>query len=186
MTRTPAQAIADIKAQSAHGLPFKSGMCKQRTRLAYGVPSDGSVDAAQAWARTKHKHPASTVADAPRGALIWWTGGSQGHGHVGIKAANAAVWSVDIKRPGHWDKVPIEQISRSWPNLRLVGWSEDIDGVRVVKAGPMTRGKQIDAALARMHKAHANAVKKGKKMRAAKIQRGIDALESITPHRKGI
>lgn len=181
MTRTVAQAIADIKAQSAHGLPFKPGMCKQRTRLAYGVPSDGSASASEAWSRTRHRHPASTVADAPRGALIWWTGGSKGHGHVGIKAGNAYVWSVDIKRPGRWDKVPIEQITRSWPSLRLVGWSEDIDGVRVVTAS--TKWSRTRARLlAALDHPDARGIKPGRK----KVHTALAAIRAAiktTPKR---
>lgn len=181
MAHTVAQAIAHVRHQSQHGPSVKPGMCKQQTRIAYAVPSDGSASASEAWSRTRHKHPAATVADAPRGALVWWTGGSKGHGHVGIKAGNAYVWSVDIKRPGRWDKVPIEQITRDWPGLRLVGWSEDIDGVRVVTAS--TRWSRTRARLlAALDHPDARGIKPGRKKVWAAIAT-IRAAIKATPKR---
>lgn len=134
VVRTNEEAIDAVARQSATGKPFKVGMCKQRTRMAYGVPSDGSNDATEAFGRTKHRLTV-TGAKAPRGALLWWTGGSEGHGHVAIADGKGGVWSVDIKRDGFWDHVPFGQIAKSFPSLRFAGVSADIDGVRVIGAG---------------------------------------------------
>lgn len=131
MVRTNEEAIDAVARQSATGKPFKVGMCKQRTRMAYGVPSDGSNDATEAFGRTKHRL-AVTGAKAPRGAILWWTGGSKGHGHVAIADGKGGVWSVDIKRNGFWDHVPFGQIAKSFPNVKFAGVSQDIDGVRVI------------------------------------------------------
>ncbi len=131
MVRTNEEAIDAVARQSATGKPFRVGMCKQRTRMAYGVPSDGTNDATEAFGRTKHRL-AVTGAKAPRGAILWWTGGSKGHGHVAIADGKGGVWSVDIKRDGFWDHVPFGQIAKSFPNVKFAGVSQDIDGVRVI------------------------------------------------------
>lgn len=131
MTNTPDEAIAHCAAQV--GTPFKVGLCKQRTRIAYAVPSDGSGSATEAWHRTDHRLsvPGSL---APRGALLWWTGGANGYGHVAIADGKGGAWSVDIIRSGYWGHVPFAEIGRTWPNLAFAGVSRDIDGVVVVPA----------------------------------------------------
>lgn len=134
MPNDPEDAIANVAAQSAHGPRFEVGLCKRKTREAYGVPSDGSKSAAAAWARTKHR-----IAPGPvRGALRWYLGGADGYGHVTIDDGKGGEWSVDITRPGYWDHVPVGTITRRWPNLRYVGTSLDIDGVKVVELPPRT------------------------------------------------
>lgn len=119
------EAIAHIARQSEHGPRFPVGMCKQQTRLAYDVPSDGSQDATEAFGRTHYRINGVWVP----GAFAWWTGGSHGHGHVAVLAFHyGLVWSVDVKRPGYWDRVPFEQIHRWAPSLVFRGLSLDIDG----------------------------------------------------------
>lgn len=130
MTRTPAQALSLVQHQSENGPAFAVGMCKRETREAFAVPSDGSGNASTAWTRTDHR-----VAPNPwiPGTLAWWTGGANGDGHVAILAhEHGYVWSVDIRRDGYWDRVPLGAISLTWPRLTFAGYSRDIDGVPVV------------------------------------------------------
>jgi hypothetical protein len=139
--RTPAQAAAACARQSTRGPSFGIGECKLRVRLAYNVPSDGSPSAAVAWTRTQYRHPVpADLASIPDGALLWWTGGSHGFGHVAIKWGTvrgadgrfaAACWSTDLRRAGRFDRVPVADVHARW-GLTLAGWSEDIDGVRVL------------------------------------------------------
>lgn len=130
MPRKPAGAVASVFDQSKNGPAFPVGLCKRKTREAYLIPSDGSATAAEAWERTDHRFDARRV--WVPGAFAWWTGGAKGYGHVGFLAFEPGdVWSVDIKRPGFWDRVPLERITRDWPNLREAGFSLDIDGVKV-------------------------------------------------------
>lgn len=151
MTRTPVAAVAAARQQSEHGPPFAPNLCKRQTRLAFSVPSDGSTNAATAWTRTDHRLPDS--APWTPGALVWWTGGTGGHGHVAFCAYRTGyVWSVDIKRPGYWDRVPLEQITRTWPRLKFAGRSRDIDGV-IVAPVRLPATPVIDAALASAVKA---------------------------------
>lgn len=131
MTRTPDQAIKVVSGMSASGTRFGAGLCKRKTREAYAVPSDGSNDATEAWGRVDHR--LNVPGDkAPRGALLWWTGGSEGHGHVAIADGKGGVWSVDVKRTGCWDHVPFAGIASWAPRLKWAGVSRDIDGVTVV------------------------------------------------------
>ncbi|WP_248579889.1 hypothetical protein [Nocardioides sp. InS609-2] len=132
------RALGNAARQSRNGPTFGVNECKQRVRELYGVPSDGSPDATRAWQRTKHRHPIGDLKAIPPGALVWWTGGTpsgsapDGHGHVAPVAGNGMCWSTDIKRDGRFDLVSIASIAAAWPRLRLAGWSEDIDGVRVL------------------------------------------------------
>jgi hypothetical protein len=141
MTRTGEEAIAVARRESSDGTRFDVGLCLQRVRLCYGVAALYG-DATTAWLRAGHKHPTTDPAAIPRGVPIFWTGGSSGHGHVAISAGNGECWSTDILRRGRWDKVPIRLIGTTW-GLRLVGWTEDLNGVRVFAAGN-TDGKEVD------------------------------------------
>lgn len=160
MTRTATEALRAAAAQSRMGPTFGVNECKMRTRLLYEVPSDGTPDATAAWHAADFKHPIpDDLADIPTGALVWWLGGTPtasnpaGHGHVAPHNGGGRVWSTDIKRPGRFDLVDIEVISASWPRLRLVGWSEDIDGVRVITPprppGRLSRARALLLIIAR-------------------------------------
>lgn len=132
-TRTPTEALLAARRQSDDGPAFGVNECKQRVRELYSVPSDGSPDATAAWHRTQHRHSKLTpLEELPPGALVWWTGGAAGRGHVALYAGKGRVWSTDIKRAGRFDLVSLSVIADAWPSLDLVGWSEDIDGVRVL------------------------------------------------------
>lgn len=130
--RTPDQALALAFSQSTGNDPaFQVGRCKAETRELYNVDSDGARSAAAAWLRTDDR--IKVAGDkAPRGALVWWRGGSDGNGHVAIADGHGYVWSVDIKRPGRWDRVPFATIGATWHKLIFAGVSRDIDGVRVL------------------------------------------------------
>ncbi len=143
MTRTPAQALTAARTQSRYGPAFGVGECKRRVRELYNVPSDGAGSAAIAWTRTRHRHTFVDQAPPP-GALIWWLGGAHDYGHVALYAGDGQVWSTDIKRGGYFDLVPVHTIVTSWPSLRLVGWSEDIDGVRVINTQEEDMPKYTD------------------------------------------
>jgi hypothetical protein len=63
----------------------------------------------------------------PRGYPVFWSGGSAGHGHIAIAAGDGACWSTDIRRPGYFDRVPIDEIRTAW-GLTLLGWTTDLNG----------------------------------------------------------
>ncbi len=128
-TATPAQALARARNQSVNGPTYEPGMCLRAVRTMYGVPSL-YPDAATAWAHTRHR----TNSEAA-GVLVWWTGGSHGHGHVAIATGDGYCWSVDIRRPGRFDRVPIITITREW-GLTFAGMSRDLNDRQVVPDPP--------------------------------------------------
>jgi hypothetical protein len=115
------------------------GFCLREVRECYNV-GPAADTAALGWKATKlrgHGRP-------PRGAVAWWVGGTptekhpEGAGHVAIctgwgPSELGDVFSTDIKRGGWFDRVAIEAIHAEWPKLRYVGWSKDINGVRVIE-----------------------------------------------------
>lgn len=121
------RAIKAARRQSKNGPRFDPGMCLRETRLAMGIGA-GAPDAIGAWRRAKRRHPEKDPANFPRGVPVFWSGGSEGHGHVAIATGhNGMCWTVDKLRPGFWDRVPIDSITREW-RLNLLGWTEDLNG----------------------------------------------------------
>ena len=130
-------AIAEARRRSEEGPHRDSGICLILVRECYGIPPggnanmDGDADAFDAWFRSEHKHPETNPARVPRGVPIFWQGGSANHGHVAIATGfSGNCWSTDIKRKGYFDRCKITQIHEDW-NLKLLGWTEDLNGVRV-------------------------------------------------------
>jgi hypothetical protein len=130
-------AISRATYQSAHGPRFGVGECMMRTRALYGAPAigdydgDGSADAEDGWKFAKLKHPFDgDYAGVPRGVPFWWSGGSNDNGHVAPTLGDGECMSTDILRGGYYDKVPLALIAQRW-GLKPLGWTEDIDGVRV-------------------------------------------------------
>lgn len=127
-----AHPIAEARRRSRSPHPTSEvGMCKREVRECLGVTVSRSADAAECWREAKHKHPETDPRRIPRGVPVFWTGGSSGHGHVALATGfRGECFSTDIRRPGYFDKVPIDLIEAKW-GLELVGWTEDFDGVRV-------------------------------------------------------
>ena len=131
------QAIARAQYQSAHGPQYGKGQCMQRTRELFGAPAigdydgDGDADAEDGWKFAKFKHPFDgNYSAVPRGVPFWWSGGSNDNGHVAPTEGGGRCMSTDIVRTGYYDDVPLALIAQKW-GLRPLGWTEDIDGVRV-------------------------------------------------------
>jgi len=159
MVRTVDEALAYIADQSAHGPAFGENECQMQCHLAYDIPTDGTPTAAAWWAKSAYQHPTADPSTAPRGAFHYFLGGSSGAGHVMVSQGGSPSWSTDIARPGYFDTTTVEAVLKSWPLLRYVGWTEDIDGVRVwepdpvVKPTPTPNHPNIDAARADLQKA---------------------------------
>lgn len=127
-------AIRTARLRSKSPRPTsEKGMCLREVRECYAVAAL-YPDAATAWHQAERKHRETDPRKIPRGVPVFWTGGSGGFGHVAIATgwSMGRCWSTDILRPGWFDKVPIELIGSKW-DMRLVGWTEDLNGVRVWK-----------------------------------------------------
>lgn len=176
MSKVSERAIAAAAYQSKNGPRFGYGLCLQRCRMCYDVDAL-EPDAASAWAHAKFRHTQTNPVKIPRGVPVFWTGGSSGHGHIAISTGDGWCWSTDIKRTGYFDKVPIADIHSQW-GLTLVGWTEDINGVRVWDAPQPdpTRGPHVDAAIDELKKS------KGRGKRWAAIQAALKSLLGIKSH----
>lgn len=98
------------------------GLCQSHCRTAYGLPA-WAPSAIEAWNRIpeKHKHRTSNPNNAPRGALIYYSGGQFGHVviAIGVRTHDKCL-SNDYVRPGRIDVAP-----RSFPRwgIKCEGWS---------------------------------------------------------------
>jgi GH25 family lysozyme M1 (1,4-beta-N-acetylmuramidase) len=97
-------------------------MCGQFCAAMYGYGSSGYRDALTQWnlIPAGRRHPGKT--DAPAGSLLFWGGGSAGHGHVAIADGLGNVWSIDISGAGTVSSVPAGTISSRW-GLPYLGWT---------------------------------------------------------------
>lgn len=125
-------------AQAEHAHPSRNwhDRCQEFTHDAYGVPSDGTPTAAAAWAHAKYRHPETDPLMIPRGVPTYWLGGSSGAGHAAPSRGGGSVWGTDLVRDGNVDIYAIADVHARW-GLTLVGWTEDIDGVRVWQPDPV-------------------------------------------------
>lgn len=96
--------------------------CQSFCRQAYGVKA-WSGTAIGAWDRIPdaYRHHGGKPSDAPRGALLYYSGGKAGHVAIAIgKASSDKCLSNDYVRKGRIDVAP-----RTFPRwkIRYVGWS---------------------------------------------------------------
>lgn len=127
-TRSVKEAMAFIAREIKEGPKFRSGLCKRKTREAFLIPSDGTGNATGAWNKTRHRFHGAWI----WGGLIYWTGGSEGNGHVAVmRWRKGHIRSVDYPRTGHWNNTTVEALEAAWPNIRFAGTALDIDGVTV-------------------------------------------------------
>lgn len=103
------------------------GYCLRFARSCAGVRAL-YLTATEGWRGAQHRH---LVGTPPRGSFVWWSGGGKGYGHVAVSDGRGYVWSTDIVRMGMIDRVSLAYLAARWGNLTYLGWSEDINGVRV-------------------------------------------------------
>lgn len=132
--RTVAEARRHIQTMMRNGETFRFGMCKKQCRQAYAIPTDGSVDAKEAYRRTDHRFTGMWIP----GAFAWWR--NDGHWHVAICAFRKGyVFSTDLPKAGQWGRIPLTDVHRYWPGTTFVGFSRDIDGKTPVKVPRIVR-----------------------------------------------
>lgn len=119
-------AAAATWARGRVGTKGYGGMCLQFTRLAHEVgPKYGH--ARLAWQRSR-QHRTSSTAQMPVGVPIWLDKPGSKYGHVAVYVGNGQMVTTRASTNRiHLDSV---DLWRSW-GWRVLGWSEDINGVRV-------------------------------------------------------
>jgi hypothetical protein len=103
-------------------------MCANHVVRALDVPFIGADDATEAYEMMKAAGKINTTAPVPVGAMLFWTGGSGGHGHVAIRHPNgptgtSLIASTDVNGPRTTGVVPFSWFAKNWPDIKYVGWS---------------------------------------------------------------
>jgi hypothetical protein len=108
----------------------RPGMCLQQSRIWAGI-SAKYPDATTAWLHTHDRH--SGDRRVPRGAMAFWIGGSDGHGHVapGVGGAGSPVRSTDAGGTGIVATRTLAWFDENWPGLHYIGWAWDLNDVTI-------------------------------------------------------
>lgn len=129
MTRDSKAALAWARGQHRdRGTEWK-GLCLVFVRSCFGVGAH-FPSAAAAWHGAEIRHRQTDGNRVPRGVPYFWTGGSQGFGHVVLTAGGGKCWSNDVDVSGGISLVHINDITRRWGQTPQ-GWTEDLNGIRV-------------------------------------------------------
>jgi hypothetical protein len=136
MRQTGREAIAWCADQQAHPTVDWTFHCLAMVGAAWAIDPVGGggawPNAWDAWTRsTQH-----SIDPPPPGAPVYWelyARGSDGvrrnYGHIAVADVfDGLCWSIDIRRHGCVDLVPLNEIARQWDG-RYVGWSSDLEGV---------------------------------------------------------
>lgn len=99
-------------------------LCLSFVRQAYNLPAV-YPSAIAAWNGADLKRHTTNAATIPRGAPVFWQGGTWGH--VAISLGDGTCLSNDVRRRGRIDRVRIDAISAAW-GFRLLGYTRDLNG----------------------------------------------------------
>lgn len=130
MPLPPSESIARARAQLGTYDIDRKGMCLKVSRSWPQVSALYS-DASTGWRNTDYRHPGDK--NAPVGAMLWWTGGPDGFGHVAISDGGGFCISTDWKdgyQAGYLNRAHVDEITTRW-GLPFQGWSEDINEKRI-------------------------------------------------------
>lgn len=113
-----AQAIAKAKSFKTYAV----GRCDEFVAMVYGFGSSGYATAVKNWQGTPEslRHPGDW--NAPAGALMYWSGGSTGAGHVAISLGNGSIISTDATGPGIVGVIDAKTPTAKWGHPYL-GWT---------------------------------------------------------------
>lgn len=103
------------------------GYCQQQTRQWSGIAALYG-DAATAWENTNDRHPGDR--HPPRGAHVFWKGGSKGYGHVAMSLGNQQIRSTDAGGSGVVATRHIDWVTQNW-GLPYAGWAWDNNEVTI-------------------------------------------------------
>jgi hypothetical protein len=132
------------------------GSCLRFVQSAFGAPAK-HFDAKEAWEATEFKHADRDLPNVSCPVWFTWSGTVNGRFH---DYGHVAVWSPEsgkfLSSPLWWAAGvnsqwvdSLEDFTRILgPSCKYLGWSEDLNGLRIV--APQTRPKGVTMLLARM------------------------------------
>jgi len=170
---TPLEALTLAKEKVEKGVascPHHDeiqGMCAHVAACNYGFATCGCTDATSLWHSLPKKYRRfgiERMKEAPAGAVLFWTGGSEGHGHAGLADGRGNVLGTDQPVTGRFGRVPIGKIQDDW-GLDPAGWAfpffelaaNDSRKPPKVKGPQVLRTPNIDRFIASQHDAIAAA-----------------------------
>jgi hypothetical protein len=107
------------------------GNCGHLAACCYGFSALGFNDAASAWfgAPRKYKRRGlDKMVEAPAGALVFWTKGSKGFGHVGISDGRGNILATDLPTTSRMGRFPIEKVTDRFTLCEPAGWTPPFFG----------------------------------------------------------
>ncbi|HEY7858500.1 MAG TPA: hypothetical protein VIC82_08375 [Candidatus Nanopelagicales bacterium] len=116
---------------------FPTRSCLLFVRIALQAPRRFPT-AMSAWAHARYRYR-TAIWLIPAGVPVY-TKGASGAGHIVLSLGNGLVRSTDWPRVGHVGTVLLTTLLATWHH-RYVGWSADLDGVRVWNDGPSGRNR---------------------------------------------
>lgn len=118
---SPTQAIQNALKTTRND----PGMCDRWVAAYYGYGSSGYATAIAHWnaITPENKHPGDV--NAPAGALVFWSGGSSGAGHVALSLGGGKIISTDYPRSGITSQTTIDAISSGWGE-HYQGWATPV------------------------------------------------------------
>lgn len=152
---------------------WPAGYCLKYVRSAHGIGSRYPT-AISAWYNAAHRH--SGDHRPPPGVPVFLAGGR--YGHVAVSAGGGLCWSTDAVAYGRVDLVGIDALAAKW-GYQVLGWTEDLNGVRVYYPPVIDASRAAAATRARGTVAHGRLLKRAL---AAEVGRGLMRLST---HRLG-
>jgi len=121
----------------------EAGLCHQYSRSVFGV--DRYYDPSwQNWLNLKYKHEDRKFPDASVPVWFDWWGKLKGdlvkkqYGHTAVRDKSGKVYSSPLSGTGHAVFNSVDDLVKAFGNgMKYVGWSEDINNVRVVQENDM-------------------------------------------------
>ena len=110
-------------------------LCLKFVRTCFGVKAK-EPNAKKAWENAKFKHSTTNSKTIPAGVPVFWKTRTV-NWHVAISIGGGKCISTDIFRRGKPDIVGIDTLSKAW-GATLLGWTEDVNGVRVYEKPKVT------------------------------------------------
>lgn len=122
----PSNARETVRS-ARQSVSYPPGHCLEWSRERADIPARYS-DAATAWTHATGRRPGDRT--PPVGAAVYWTGGSNGYGHVAISVGRGRIRSTDAPGLGQVGTVPLRWVETEW-GLRYAGWANSINGYTI-------------------------------------------------------
>jgi hypothetical protein len=123
MANNADQTVKSAEASTSNGV----GMCLQWSRQRAAIASK-YPDAATAWRNAVNRHPGDR--NPPRGAMVYWTGGSKGYGHIAVSLGGGKIRSSDANGNGKPATVDIGWPEKKW-GMPYAGWADNVNSVAI-------------------------------------------------------